>query len=385
MQSFCSLLVQILNVIPRGQFTQLVARYQSDRHARGFTSWEQFVSMLFCHLGRAQSLREIEYGLLSAGGKLNHLAIDAPSRSTLSYANAHRPWQLYESLFYSILDHCRSVQPGKHRLRFKNPLFSIDSTTVELVSEMYSWAKYNKAKGAIKLHLKLDHDGYLPSYAVVTDGKSADITVGRTFEFDPGSVVVFDRGYIDYAWFRTLTERGVWFVTRLKKNAHYTVVEDRQPPRGVISDQVVEVVDVRRAARGGFTPLRLRRIEIPDPEKGGTLVFFSNHLTFGATTISRIYKERWQIELFFKAIKQNLKIKTFIGTSMNAIQIQLWTALIAMVIIRYLKLKSATPVSISNLIAMLRFHLFAYRELWSWLKSPFEAPPPTPAIQLSLI
>jgi hypothetical protein len=384
MQSFSSLLAQILNIIPRGQFAQLVAEHQSERHARGFTSWQQLVSMLFCHLGRAQSLREIEYGLRSASGKLNHLGVDAPSRSTLSYANAHRTWRLFEDLFYVVLERCRSAQPGKHRMRFKNPLFSIDSTTVELVSEMYSWAKYNKTKGAIKLHLMLDHDGYLPSFAVVTDGKSADITVARTFQFDPGSVVVFDRGYIDYAWFRTLTERGVWFVTRLKKNAHFTVVETRKPPKGVISDQVVDVFDTRRTLRGGFVPLRLRRIEVDD-QKGGILVIYSNHLTFGATTISRIYKERWQIELFFKALKQNLKIKTFIGTSMNAIQVQLWTALISILIIRYLKRKSATAVSLSNLIAMLRFHLFAYRELWSWLQSPFEPPSPPSPLQLSLI
>lgn len=384
MQSFCSLLVQILNVIPRGQFQELVNRHRSDRHARGFSSWEQFVSMLFCHLGRAQSLREIEYGLRSATGKLNHLGIAAPCRSTLAYANRHRPWQLFQSAFYSILEHCRSARPGKHRLRFKNPFFSIDSTTVELVSEMYSWAKYNKTKGAIKLHLMLDHDGYLPNYAVISDGSSADISVGKAFQFEPGSVVVFDRGYIDYSWFRTLTERGVWFVTRLKRNAHYSVVETREPPRGVISDEVVEVIDVRLAARNNFVPLRLRRVVIPDPDRNGTLVFFSNHLKFGATTISRIYKERWQIELFFKALKQNLKIKTFIGTSMNAIQIQLWTALIAMLILRYLKLKSATSISLSNLVAMLRLHLFAYRDLWVWLKNPFDSESPPAPLQLSL-
>lgn len=385
MQPFCSLLAQILNVIPRSEFAQLVRDHQSDRHARGFTSWEQLVSMLFCHLGRAQSLREIQYGLLSAGGKLNHLGIDAPPRSTLAYANEHRPWQLYEAVFYRVLGHCRSVQTGRHRLRFKRPLYSIDSTTVELVSAMFDWAKYNKAKGAIKLHLKLDHDGYLPTYAVVTDGRSGDITIARSFEFDAGSVVVCDRGYIDYEWLRSLTARRISFVTRLKKNAHFKVLEERKPPRGVISDQLVEVIDVRRAARGGVAPLRLRRVVIQDPNRDTTLVFFSNLLEFGATTIAAIYKERWQIESFFKALKQNFKIKTFIGTSMNAIQIQLWTALIAMLVIRYLKLKSMTGVSTSNLVAMLRLHLFAYRDLWEWLRSPFDPIKPPPATQLRLI
>jgi Transposase DDE domain/Domain of unknown function (DUF4372) len=387
MQAFCSLFSQILKVIPRGGFEQLVRQHGSERHARGFTSWQQLVAMLFCHIGRAQSLREIEHGLRSAEGKLNHLGIEVPCRSTLSYANEHRPWQLFESLFYQVLEQCRSARPGRHALRFKNPLLSIDSTTVELVSEMFSWARYTKRKGAIKLHLVLDHDGLLPTYAVVTELSSGDITVGRTLSFDAGAVIVFDRGYIDYEWLRSLEDRGVFFVTRLKKTARFTVIEQRKPPqsRSVIVDQVVDLTHVRRSTRGGFVPLRLRRVEVVDPETGKHLVFYSNLLHFGATTISQIYKQRWQIELFFKALKQNLKIKTFIGTSANALRIQLWTALIAMVLIRYLKLKSASPVSLSNLVAMLRFHLFSYRELWAWLCQPFapaHSPPPT---QLQLL
>jgi hypothetical protein len=332
-------------------------------------------------------LREIEHGLRSAEGKLNHLGIDVPCRSTLAYANRHRPWQLFESVFYQVLAQCRTARPGRHALRFRNPLLSIDSTTVELVSEMFSWARYNKSKGAIKLHLTLDHDGLLPTYAVITDLQSGDITVGRTLKFDAGAVIVFDRGYIDYEWFRSLDARGVFFVTRLKKTASFTVVEERTPPRSrnVVRDQVVDVTHVRRSTRGGFVPLRLRRVEVLDPDTGARLVFYSNLMHFGATTISRIYKERWQIELFFKALKQNLKIKTFIGTSANALRVQLWTALIAMLLIRYLKLKSACPVSLSNLIAMLRFHLFSYRDLWAWLRQPFEAAHAPPPLQLQLL
>lgn len=383
MSSLCSLFRQILNTMPRGRFEELARRHGSERHARGFTSWQQFVAMLFCHLGRAQSLREIEHGLRSAAGKLNHLGIDVPKRSTLAYANAHRPWQLFESLFYVLLEQCREAPAGR-RFRFKNKLLSIDSTTVELVSEMYAWAKYNKSKGAIKLHLMLDHDGFLPVFAVISDGQRADITVGREMPLPEGAVVVFDRGYVDYEWFRTLEQRGVYFVTRLKKNCHYRVVEDRQAVRGIIRDQMVKVFDVRHARRPDYVPLRLRRIEVADPDGGPNLVFFSNYLKLGATTISRIYKERWQIELFFKALKQNLKVKTFIGTSANAIQIQLWTALIAMLLVRYLKLTSGCAPSLSNLFAMLRFHLFSYRDLWEWLRTPFE-PAEAPPIQLELV
>lgn len=384
MVSLCSLFRQILNVVPRGQFEQLVRQHGSERHARGFTSWQQFVAMLFCHLGRAQSLREIEHGLRSAEGKLNHLGIAVPKRSTLSYANAHRPWKLFESLFYALVNQCRQRPEAKRRFRFKNKLLSIDSTTVELVSEMYAWAKYNKSKGAVKLHLMLDHDGFLPEFAVVTDGQHADVTVGRQMPLAAGSVVVFDRGYIDYEWFRRLTTDGVYFVTRLKKNCHYAVVEERRAVRGVVRDEIVEVFDVRGIRRPDYVPLRLRRIEVAVEEGEPNLVIFSNYLELGATTISRIYKDRWQIELFFKALKQNLKIKTFIGTSANAIQIQLWTALIAMLLVRYLKLASACAPSLSNLFAMLRFHLFSYRDLWKWLRTPFE-PLDSPPAQLTLI
>lgn len=387
MSTFCSLFSQILNTIPRGRFEQLVRQHGSERHARGFNSWQQLVAMLFCHLAKAQSLREIEHGLRSAEGKLNHLGIDVPRRSTLAYANAHRPWQLYESVFYQLLNDIQAAQPRRHRLRFRNRLVSIDSTTVELVAEMFAWAKYNRSKGAVKLHLMLDHAGLLPTYAVVSDGQVGDITVGRRMAFEAGSVVVFDRGYIDYDWFASLTERGVWFVTRLKRNAHWRVVEHRDVPErgGVVSDQIVDVMHVRRSRYGRRSCLRLRRVEIVDPQGGPNLVFFTNQMTFGPTTIGRIYKERWQIELFFKALKQNLKIKTFIGTSANALHIQLWTALIAMLLIRFLKLKSQSFLSLSNLIAMLRFHLFAHRDLWTWLQKPFEPLPPPGPQQLLLV
>lgn len=384
MSTFCSLFRQILQIIPRAQFQQLTQAHGSERHARGFTSWQQMVAMLFCHLGRAQSLREIEHGLRSAAGKLNHLGIEVPRRSTLAYANAHRPWQLYQALFYVMAELCRTTPAGGRRFRFRNKLLSIDSTTVELVSEMYSWARYGKSKGAVKLHLMLDHEGLLPTFAVVSDGRSADVAVGRSMDFPAGAIVVFDRGYIDYEWFRSLTGREVYFVTRLKKNCHYRVVEERVPPRGVLKDEVIDVIDVRNARRPDYVPLRLRRVEMAVPEQGTTLVFFTNHLTLGATTICRIYKDRWQIELFFKALKQNLKIKTFIGTSANAIHIQLWTALIAMLVVRYLKLKSMCEASLSNLFAMLRFHLFSYQDLWEWLRKPFDPVPPPPR-QLTLL
>ena len=387
MHASCSVFVQLLKTIPRAEFEQLAVQYQSERHARGFTSWQQLVAMLFCHLGKAHSLREIEYGLSSAEGKLSHLGVKVPPRSTLAYANAHRPWPLFEAVFYALAERCAAVQRGKHRLRFRNPLRSIDSTTMDLVSNMFDWAKYGKSKGALKLHLMLDHDGLLPRFAVVTDGQGADIAVGRQMPTEPGSIFVFDRGYVDYEWFRSLGQRGVHFVTRLKKNAHFEVIEDRVVPqnRSIILDQLVEVYDVGKRRSPSYKPLRLRRIEVVDPNDGKQLVIYSNLLSFGATTIARIYKERWQIELFFKTLKQNLKIKTFIGTSANALWIQMWTALIAMLIVRYLKLKSECGWCLSNLFAMLRFHLFAHRDLMEWLRNALTDPPSPHAEQLKLV
>jgi hypothetical protein len=376
MERFCSLFSQIVSAIPRGQFQQLVGEHRSDRHARGFTSWEQLVAMLLCHLGRMHSLREIEYGLSSAEGRLSHIGVKRAARSTLAYANEHRPWELYQSLFYRVLELCRTSD-RRHKYRFKNKLLSIDSTTIEVVSEMYDWALHNKTKGAIKLHTMLDHDDFLPVFVNVTDGQTSDITAGREMPFPSGAIVVMDRGYLDYPWFRKLTDEKIFFVTRFKKNCKYHVIEERKPPAGVERDTIVEVTHWRAAQ----APLKLRRVEIIDDE-GEPLTFFSNHLTLGATTIAQIYKDRWQIELFFKALKQNLKIKTFIGTSANAIQIQIWTALIAMVIMSYLKRRSACTWSLSNLFAMLRLHLFTYHDLWRWLAKP-SSPPKPPDMQLS--
>jgi len=228
--------------------------------------------------------------------------------------------------------------------------------------------------------LLLDHDGYLPSVAVITDGKRHDVRVARPLRFDPGTILVMDRGYVDYAWFGHLTAGEVFFVTRLKDNALYDVVERRPPPERsqVRRDEVICLTGVDAATK---CPHRLRRVEVYDPEQEITLVFLTNHLALGATTIAAIYKDRWQIELFFKALKQNLKIKTFVGTSANALKVQVWTALIAMLLLRYLQLRSRFAWSLSNLLALLRMNLFTHRDLWAWLDQPYTAPPPIDAPQ----
>ena len=377
MKRFCSIFSQLLELFPRVEFEQAVREHKAERHARGFSSWTQFVAMLFCQLGRAHSLREICGGLASCEGKLKHLGVlRSPKKSTLAYANEHRPWRLYQAVFHRMFDkaHALAVQKGgKKKFRFKNKLVSLDSSVIDLCLGLYDWAKFRRTKGAVKLHFLLDHDGYLPCFAVITEGNKSDIKVARTMRFERGTVLVMDRGYNDYDWFAELTDQGVFFVTRMKTNADYEVVGRRKPPENSNVRRDEDIFFYSMAAAG--KPYFFRRIEVWDEAKQDTLVFLTNHMEFGATTIAAIYKDRWQVELFFKALKQGLKIKTFLGTSANAVHTQIWTALIAMLIVKYLQLQSSFGWSLSNLMALLRHQLFVYRDLDAWLNDPFQPPP----------
>jgi len=370
-----SVFAQVLSLINRREFSRSVSELEAEKGAKGFRCWEQLACMLFCHLASADSLREICGGLASSMGKMVHLGIKRmPKRSTLSYANNHRPWQLFEKVFYQLLSEADLLAAKqKRRFRFKNPMVSIDSTTIDLCLSMFDWARFRRAKGAIKLHLMLNHQGYLPGWALITDGKVHDVKVAQKLEFASGTVVAMDRAYVDYEMFDRWTSKGVWFVTRAKDNMNYRVVKNRSlPSRGnVISDQEIVVAGYYSQKK---LQHRLRRIIVWDAENERKIVLLTNHMDFAASTISEIYKERWQIELFFKAIKQNLKIKTFVGTSENAVKIQIWTALISILLLKILQMRSKIHWSLSNLSAMLRFNLLSYRELWSWLDKPYQSP-----------
>lgn len=378
MNQFSSVFGQILNLFPRAEFEQLVSEHQAERHGRGFRCWTQFVGMMFCQLARAQSLREISDGLRSFDGKLSHLGIETPARSTLSYANEHRPWQLYRSAFGRLLGRCQAIAPG-HRFEFKNKLYSMDSSTIGLCASSFDWARYKRRKGGVKLHLVLDHDGDLPTFAVIREARGGDIQVAREIEFPVDAIVVFDKAYNDFKWFYSMTSKGVFFVTRMKDATRYTVRENRPVDRKeVLSDQIIDLIK----EFNGVEPYPLRRVELENPKGGDPLVFLTNLLHLDAWTISEIYRDRWQIEKFFRAIKQNLKIKTFVGTSENALQIQIWTALISLLVLRYLMFLARRGWSMSNLVAMLRHQLFVYRSLTQWLDNPF--PPPEQSPQLAL-
>ena len=376
-----SLFTQVLSLIDRNDFSRQVERFGAEKHSKGFSCWDQFVSMMYCQMAGANSLREICGGLATSLGKLVHLGMkDAPARSTLSYANNNRPWQLYEALFCQLYGYASELAGTKQsRFRFKNPLRSIDASTIDLCLEVFDWAKFRQRKGAVKLHLMLDHQGCLPCWLWITDGKVHDVKAARMLDLEPGTIVAMDRGYIDYDLFDHWTEEGIWFVTRAKSNMKYCVVESREvPERGnILSDELIEFTgyDANR-----ICPHTMRRVVVWDAKNEREIVLLTNHLKFAASTISSIYKDRWQIELFFKAIKQNLKVKTFIGTSENAVKTQIWTALICILIVKIMKMRSSFSWSISNLVAILRLNLMTYRDLWIWLDNPFETAalgPPT--------
>lgn len=383
MTQVCSVFSQLLQLFSRGEFARAVKKHSAERHAKGFTCWGQFVAMLFCQVAQLKSLREVCMGLASCEAPLKHLGIsETPKKSTLAYANENRPWELYQTVFGQLLEKCQAevaARGGRRKFRFKNKLVSLDGSIIDLSASMFDWAKYKRTKGAIKLHLLLDHNGYLPSFAVVTEGKHSEVAVARGLRLEPGTILVIDRGYNDYEWFAEMTREGVFFVTRMKTNTVYRVEQECEIPAqgNVLRDQIISLPALWKA---GEEPVLFRRIEYWNEEKHEILVFFTNLLHLAATTIAAIYKDRWQVELFFKALKQTLKVKTFLGTSANAVKTQIWTALIAMLILKYLQIKSTFGWSLSNLAALLRQQLFIFRDLWAWLNAPLEGPPAARAL-----
>ena len=287
--------------------------------------------------------------------------------------------------FFLLLDSCRSESPGKKRkFRFKNKLLSLDSTTIDLCLSLFPWADFRQTKGAVKLHLLLDHDGYFPTFAVITVGKAPDITQARQFSLPTGSIIVVDRAYCDFGLFRHWTDSGVYFVTRLKGNAAYEVVRNH-PVRqnsNILSDQVIRFTGPKTSKK---YPGPLRRVVVWDERNNREIELLTNHLSFAATTIAEIYRDRWEIELFFKVLKQHLKIKTFVGTTPNALKVQIWTALIAILLIKLLQFRSKCNLHLSRLVALLRLNLFSYRNLQDWLDNPFETPPEEPDPQRQLV
>ena len=312
------------------------------------------------------SLRDIVENLSAQAHRLYHLGSTKLSRSNLSRINDAKPYALYEALFGKLLGRCQGVVPG-HAFRFKNPLYSLDASTIDLCLSVFPWADFRTTKGAIKLHVGLNHAGYLPEFVTVTEGKNHDVTVGRTLDFPKGSIVAVDKGYNDYAWYKQLTDKGIFFVTRLKTNATYRIVSRRPvlKSKGLSCDQTIEFTGVQTAKK---CPVQLRRIAYRDAETGKRYVFLTNNFKLSAKTIADIYKARWQVKLFFKWIKQNLKIKSFVGTGKNAVMTQIWIALCIYLLLAFLKFQSKLKKSPQQILRILQLNLFEKRDLMALLR-----------------
>jgi putative transposase len=355
-----TILSQILKYVPRHEFEELANRYHSGRVFRTASRWSQFVTMSIGQLSGRRSLRDVVENVEAQQQRLYHLGSTKLSRSNLSRINENKPYQLYEALFGKLLKRCQSLAPG-HGFRFKNELYSMDATTIDLCLSLFPWATFRTAKSGIKLHVAMNHKGNLPEFITVTNAKKHEVNEGRSVEFPKGSIVAIDRGYTDYAWYKTLSDKGVFFVARLKSNATVRVLERRKvkPKSGLTSDQTIEFTGTVTHKR---CPIPLRRIGFRDPDTGKRYVFLTNNFALAASTIAAIYKARWQIELFFKWIKQNLKIKSFMGTSKNAVMTQIWIALCAYLLISFLKFQSKSKRSMQQILRLLQTNLF---EKWS--------------------
>jgi len=357
---------QLLKLVSRHEFEQQAKQHHEGRKLRKTSRWSQFVSLMAGQLAGRSSLRDIESNMKAQAQRLYHLGATPVARSSLARLNEQQPYTLYEALFNKLYAHCQRLAPG-HRFRFKNKLYSLDASLIDLSLKIFPWAHYALGKAAMKLHVGLDHAGYLPAFATVTEGKTSDIEVGRMLDFPRGSIVVFDKGYTDYKWFKHLTDRGIFFVTRIRKNAIWRV-EARHPvdrTTGVTSDQLITLTGVKPQKLG--MPL-LRRIGYRDAETGIHYEFLTNNFQLSAQTIAAIYKERWQVELFFKWIKQNLKIKSFIGNSKNAVLTQIWVALCSCLLLAYLKFSSKLGWSLQKMLRLLQLNLFMRRDLMALLR-----------------
>jgi len=359
----------MLNFIPRHQFAALENQYSTGRKSRKFSRWNQFTHLMFMQLTGRASLRDGIQSMNSRAKDLYHLGAKPVARATFADANNIRPASFYQALFEKMYQRCRIVSP-KHKFKFKNKLYSLDASVIDLSLGAFPWASFRRTKSAVKIHTLLDHSGFLPAFVSITDGKIHESKVAKSIRLAKGSIVVEDRAYTDYKWFCQLQENGIFFVTRQKTNAVYRVTERRQVNKnqGLCSDQTI----VLTGSKGHLCPHPLRRIGYRDPETKKHYVFLTNNFKLSAKTIADIYKERWQIEIFFRWIKQNLKIKAFVGNSKNAVMTQIYVALIAYLLLCMFKYLSKISVGLQNLIRVIQLNLFRR----CTLEELFEPPPP---------
>ena len=357
---------QLLNPMSRHEFEGMAKQHHSGQKFRSATRWDQFIGMSMSQLSGRQSLRDIESNLAAQQDKLYHLGAKPIARSTLARLNESQPAKLYEAVFYKLLSR-RHAQPLNQKFRFKNPLYSLDASAIELSLKLFPWAAHRADTANVKLSVGLNHGNMLPEFVALSDGNENDMLQGRKFAFPKGSIVAFDKGYVDYQWFGDLTEQGVSFVTRLRAKSVYTVLERKtaNKSKGITSDQTIQLNSAHARKRG--VP-KLRRVGFIDKESGKKYVFLTNNFTLCAATIAAIYKERWQVELFFKAIKQNLKIKAFVGLSKNAILTQIWIAMITYLLVAFARHSAKAGWTVQRILRVIQLNLFERKSLVAILK-----------------
>lgn len=377
-----TVLAQMLKLVPRHEFEKAANCRDGRRRVGALTRWSQFVALTVGHLGKRASLRDIESALESQRHHHYHLGSQSVSRSSLARANERLDYQFYSDLFGCMYHRCSQGAPG-HGMRFKAKLFSLDATLLDASMKVFPWADYNRKKAAFKLHVGLDHEGFLPGFARITEGRISENEVARDVSLPVGSVLVFDKGYNNYQWHKSLTDRGIFWVTRIRGNAKYRIVE-RLPVDGksaVTSDQIIQYIGKHQY--DDELPA-IRRIGYRDPATKKHYVFITNHFSWSAQTIADIYKQRWQIELFFKWIKQNLKITAFLGTSKNSVLTQVMAALCVYLLLSYLKFQSKAKLSLQQIIRLLQINLFAGRRLLELLDPMQRKPESAPQLRLAL-
>ena len=357
---------QLLKYIPRHEFETLANQHHIGRRFRTASRWSQFVAMPLAQLSGRTSLRDIVANLSVQAHRLYPWTVPYSHDRTSRASTSTNPMTFTRPLFEKLLTRCQAMAP-RHGFHFRNKLYSLDASTVDLCLSVFPWANFRTTKGAIKLHVGLDHESYLPESVILIDGKTTDITAGRARAFPAGSIVACDRGYNDYGWYNQLTQKGIFFVTRLKKSAQYRIVSRHTVPseQGLRSDQTIAFTSLQARKH---CPMPLRRIGYRDPLTGKHYVFLTNHFALSAKTIADIYKQRWQIELFFKWIKQNLKIKTFIGTSKNAVMTQIWIALCVYLLLAFIKFQSTLDKSMRQILQLSQIDLFDKHDLYTLLR-----------------
>lgn len=375
-----TLFSQVIGKMPKENIRKIIRTAQTDKYCKGYDTWSQLISMIFCQFSCCDSVRDISNGLKSATGNLNHLGISrAPSKSSISYQNTNRDSNVFRDIFYMLYNHFgQQAQWQRKYFRFKMPIKLLDSTLVSLTMSVYDWAHYTTKKGAVKMHTLLDYDCLLPEFVNITTGKTSDNKAAYDIPITPHSIVIADRGYCDYSLLKHWDSNDVFFVVRHKDNIRYRSLAERPLPEKHAQNVLIdEIIEFELSSAKEKYPKQLRRIAVWNDEHGYTVELLTNNFKLAASTIAQLYQVRWQIEIFFRNLKQLLRIKSFIGTTRNAVEIQIWNAMITMLLLCWLKHTAKYKWALANLVVSLRLNTFTKIDLEKWLNEPFTPPPDT--------